>query len=223
MSRVLVSAHRGGAGDDNHLENTLDAFEQAIALGCDYIEIDVRRTADGTFVVIHDEPFMVEGVSLAETLATIKGRAKAHVDLKFVGGEIAVVAAIVSELGPDNVIITTAEDESVRLILGWSHTQSPGLLVGLSTSARGGGARRLDRIAAWFPRRRLRRTGANLVASHHTLARFWLRSYARRRRLPLLVWTVDGPRELERWMNDPGCWMVTTNYPERAFISRRQG
>ncbi len=44
---ALVSAHRGGAGDDRSAQNTLAAFEAAIALGCDYVEFDVRLTADG--------------------------------------------------------------------------------------------------------------------------------------------------------------------------------
>ncbi|MET0953553.1 MAG: hypothetical protein ABWX57_09710 [Aeromicrobium sp.] len=57
--------------------------------------------------------------------------------------------------------------------------------------------------------------------SHKTVARLTLRSYARRRRLPLLVWTVDSPSELEQWMNDPAVWMVTTNYPARALAAIR--
>ncbi len=95
-------------------------------------------------------------------------------------------------------------------------------MIGLSTSARGDGLRRRDRIAAWFPRRRLRRSGANVVVAHRVWARWWLRSYARRRGLPLLVWTVDTPAELQRWVNDPHTWLVTTNYPERALAARRQ-
>jgi glycerophosphoryl diester phosphodiesterase len=51
--RPLVIAHRGGAG--LWPENTLHAFEQAAALGVDVIETDVRATADGELVVIHDE------------------------------------------------------------------------------------------------------------------------------------------------------------------------
>lgn len=238
---ALVSAHRGGAGADNRLENTLDACERAIAWGCDYIEFDVRRSADGHYVVFHDDLLTIEGVRqsisasayavlhggellrLDDLLDLLRGRAKAHVDLKVIGDEIAVVDRIVETLGQDNVIITTAEDDSVRAIREWSHTHAPGLLVGLSSSARGGGARRRDRFASWFPRTRLRRSGANLVVSHRWVARLWLRAYARRRRLPLLVWTVDAPRGLGRWMNDPRAWMVTTNYPERAFEARRQG
>lgn len=51
-ARPLAIAHRGGAG--LFPENTLYAFERAAALGVDVIEIDVRSTADGTLVVIHD-------------------------------------------------------------------------------------------------------------------------------------------------------------------------
>jgi glycerophosphoryl diester phosphodiesterase len=47
-----VIAHRG-----NHTrahENTLTAIEHAIAAGVDYVELDVRRTADGNYVLMHD-------------------------------------------------------------------------------------------------------------------------------------------------------------------------
>lgn len=36
-------------------ENTLPSFEKAIELGCDRTECDVRLTADGVLVVMHDE------------------------------------------------------------------------------------------------------------------------------------------------------------------------
>ena len=236
---ALVSAHRGGAGDDNLMENSLAACERSIAVGCDFIEFDVRRSADGHHVIFHDDLLTIDGVEqsiaasayallhgiellhLDDLLELLRGRAKAHVDLKLPGDEIDVVARIVEVLGKDNVVITTAEDSSVRAILGWAHTDAPGLLVGLSSSARGGGARWRDRFASWFPRTRLRRSGANLVVSNRLVARFWLRAYASRRHLPLLVWTVDSPGELARWINDPHTWMVATNYPERAIAARR--
>ncbi len=53
MQRVLRIGHRGAAG--HAPENTLAAIQKGIALGVDFVEIDVRRTADGVLVVLHDE------------------------------------------------------------------------------------------------------------------------------------------------------------------------
>jgi glycerophosphoryl diester phosphodiesterase len=50
--RILVAAHRGGAGISP--ENTLTAYRKAIRLHCDYIELDVRTTADGRLIIMHD-------------------------------------------------------------------------------------------------------------------------------------------------------------------------
>ncbi len=51
-AQLQVIAHRGGTIGTP--ENTLAAFENAIALGVDWLEMDVQRTRDGTLVVIHD-------------------------------------------------------------------------------------------------------------------------------------------------------------------------
>ncbi len=52
VSPALVIGHRGAAGDAP--ENTLAAFELALAQGADGIEFDVHLSADGVPVVIHD-------------------------------------------------------------------------------------------------------------------------------------------------------------------------
>lgn len=49
---IVVTAHRGLSA--RYPENTLLAFEQALAVGCEAIEFDVHGTADGVPVIMHD-------------------------------------------------------------------------------------------------------------------------------------------------------------------------
>lgn len=50
--RPLVVAHRGAS--DREPENTLAAFQAALDVGADAVELDVRLSADGVPVVMHD-------------------------------------------------------------------------------------------------------------------------------------------------------------------------
>ena len=50
--RPLVFAHRGGSALAP--ENTIDAFDNGVALGADGLELDVHLSCDGVIVVHHD-------------------------------------------------------------------------------------------------------------------------------------------------------------------------
>jgi glycerophosphoryl diester phosphodiesterase len=50
--QVKIIAHRGASGYAP--ENTMAAFEEAVKIKADYIELDVQMTRDGELVVIHD-------------------------------------------------------------------------------------------------------------------------------------------------------------------------
>ncbi|GAB7006749.1 glycerophosphodiester phosphodiesterase [Nocardioides sp. AN3] len=54
--QVIAFAHRGGAyhPDIEGLENTLAAFEHAVALGYTHLETDVQTTSDGVLLAFHD-------------------------------------------------------------------------------------------------------------------------------------------------------------------------
>ncbi len=49
---MIVFAHRGASAE--RPENTIEAFERAIALGAERLEADVHATRDGKVVVAHD-------------------------------------------------------------------------------------------------------------------------------------------------------------------------
>ena len=50
---VYVAAHRGWS--EKYPENTMPAFQAAVALDVDQLEFDVHATADGELVIIHDK------------------------------------------------------------------------------------------------------------------------------------------------------------------------
>ncbi len=52
-AKPRVIGHRGAAGEAP--ENTLPSFQRALDDGAAYVEFDVRTTADGEVVIIHDE------------------------------------------------------------------------------------------------------------------------------------------------------------------------
>ena len=238
--RVLVSAHRGGAGLRTLLENTGEVIEAAIALGVDFVEFDVQRCADGTLVVAHDawvtQHTAAELASLAPDVLTyddvldqVAGRCRAHVDLKASAargdGAVAAVAHAVDRLGPDGFVVTTGSDRAVRAVRDWADRRGLELLVGLSIGrgVRGLPVREQLEILRedLRPGHRLRACGATVVAANHWLALLGVARVARRERLRLLAWTVDSRIGLRWWLRPGRAWLVTTNHPEVALRLRR--
>ncbi|WP_193605453.1 glycerophosphodiester phosphodiesterase [Nocardioides dongkuii] len=247
---VLLSAHRCGAGGDRALENTRTALDRALETGVEYVEFDVHRCGDGTLVLFHDDWVWVDGekrwvrdvtfdqlaagaphfLRYEEVLVALAGRAKAHIDLKFAspGGEheIAAVERAVEVLGPEQIIVTTLDDRSVRAVRLWSDERGLPILTGLSLGRRVRGmpvrtAVRI-RLSELLPRMRYRASLANLMVANHTLARFGIARFARRRGLPLLVWTIDTEKSMRYWLKPGRAWLVTTNHPDRALAIRER-
>lgn len=74
IALIAAIAHRGARKFAP--ENTIPAFEKAIGMGLDYVEIDVRATSDGHLVLSHDSTVERmtdgEGKVVEMTLAQIK-------------------------------------------------------------------------------------------------------------------------------------------------------
>ncbi|UVK37305.1 glycerophosphodiester phosphodiesterase family protein [Mesorhizobium sp. AR10] len=70
---VMVAAHRAGsmqAGKTLYPENSIAAVEGSIAMGAEIVEVDIRRSQDGEFVVMHD--------SWLDRTTTCKGEVVKH-------------------------------------------------------------------------------------------------------------------------------------------------
>jgi glycerophosphoryl diester phosphodiesterase len=71
---TLIVAHRGAAADAP--ENTMLAYQLAVEMGADAIELDVHLTKDGKLALIHDETLdrttNLSGPVAAKTMAQIR-------------------------------------------------------------------------------------------------------------------------------------------------------
>jgi len=217
---TAVIAHRGGR-TPGVAENSLAAFEAAVAAGADLIEFDVRRTADGALVVNHDP--RVDGVVVAraplarlrelalppalvaEVVDRFAGRIGMDVELKEAGYEPEVLAALAPALrAPAPVFLSSFSDAAVAA----ARRLAPGVGAGLLLRD----ARRVER--------RLAACDATLALPWRGLDRTAFRARIARAGLPQAAWTVDDPRALAARLRDPRVAGVITNLPERALALR---
>ncbi|MGH3666351.1 MAG: glycerophosphodiester phosphodiesterase, partial [Egibacteraceae bacterium] len=92
LDRPLIVGHRG-VRRQPPTENTAAAFALAAAAGADWVELDVRRSADGV-AVLHHEPRLPDGRAiLTLTGDQLAERGVAHFD--------EVLAALPPALGVD--------------------------------------------------------------------------------------------------------------------------
>jgi glycerophosphoryl diester phosphodiesterase len=131
---TLVIAHRGACWELP--ENTLAAFERAIEVGADFVELDVHATGDGTLVVCHDRPAGGE-LRLDEAVATLAGRIGLMCELKtpWRYRRHDVVRRTV-ELLPDEAIVLSFDPRALQAVRGRRVLQHVGFGVSIAKASR---------------------------------------------------------------------------------------
>ncbi len=211
--RPLVVAHRGGRYADIAGEQTLAHMERAIALGADFVEVDVRATSDDELVCVHDPTIAGVTVSavpyaelaraceaagvvtpprLGELLTLCRGRVRVDVELKVAGTEAGVLA-VAKRAGPlDGVVFKCFQDAVVRELKRLEPSCVAGLLLGVQRPKRGA----WTRLGEVFPEWRLRACRADFVCPNHRLLRAGFAWRMRLQGYPVLVWTVNDRAQL---------------------------
>lgn len=211
---ALVVAHRGAW--DPAPQNSMAAFEQAIADGADAVELDVRRTGDGRLVIVHDPRLGLRAVSalstaelrarmgpgqapeLGDVLAALAGRIRVDIELKEDGYVPEAMATIARHLAPDQYVVTSF----LEAVLPQVRFAVPEARTGLLLTSR----RRARAL-----QRGVRRSGVSFIAPHLTAARAGLLAWAARQGLPAWVWTVNDPRTVRQLLQDPRVGAVITD------------
>jgi glycerophosphoryl diester phosphodiesterase len=234
---AAISAHSGGS--EVAPAATYEAYQAALAAGVEYVELDVRRTADGQLVVFHDasasggeavadmdysrlcELAGYQVPRAAAVMRLIAGTAIGHLDVKEAGGEDAIIEEAVQILGPAG-FVATGRDTTVAAI----RSRFPGVQVALSA---GGDLTGLPwRIrATWrrreqYPLNRIRACGAGWAALHYRLALAGGLQQCHLHGIRTMVWTVNGDAKLIRLLADPRVDVVVTDRPRHAMALRAQ-
>src|ERR1700733_10322123 len=180
MSRVMVAAHRGVAA--GAAENTIGAFTNAIAIGADMIEFDVRMTRDGELIAFHDA--RVNGIAvgsltrddiesavglrpplLADVLHACAGRIKLDVELKEDGYVPDVMAVLRAGFDPGQLVVTWF----LRAALAQGKRSFPEVKPGLLVGDGGPLADLPARLRELYPVGLARRVRADYLAPHYRL------------------------------------------------------
>jgi glycerophosphoryl diester phosphodiesterase len=233
--KPLISAHQGGRVMEG--VSAADRYRQAIALGVDYVEFDVRRTHDGATVIFHDD-FTASGrnirdlersdmaaevgpeaLTLDELLDIAAGRVRLHLDLKEPGYEAEIIETMLARCAVDEFVITSGVKE-IRTIKDAFPRVRGGLSIGDDLKSVAPWLKVRHRLSELFPRRRIEQSRADFIAVHQDLATLTALRYCARKHLPAWVWTVDDERGIARFIADPRVYALITNRPDIALRLR---
>lgn len=103
----VIYAHRGASAVEP--ENTLEAFRVARELGADGVELDVRHSADGVLVLLHD-PVLPDGRVVADA-----NRSELPSSVPDLGQALDVCAGMIVNIELKNIPDQPGFDETCRL------------------------------------------------------------------------------------------------------------
>jgi glycerophosphoryl diester phosphodiesterase len=243
MIAPLFAAHRGGAL--LWAENSLLAFRNALALGADFLELDVHLTRDGEVVVIHDATLdrttTGTGAVRARTLAELgalrlRDRGGAALEERIPTLDEVVALALA---GKRQILLEIKTDERRERYPGIEekvfavldrHRYTPFTVVMAFEGATWRRVRQLRpdaRVAALYSARMLaaaavvpelaalRRAGVTFVGLDQALVTAEVAKQARLAGLTLGVWTVNEREAIARFI-EQGVAVVITDRPDLA-------
>jgi glycerophosphoryl diester phosphodiesterase len=232
---TAISAHRGG--NEHGPEGTYEAYRSALAAGAEYVEFDIRRTADGTLVSCHPARVSRQGVAavsydrlcrlagyrvprMIEVLPLLAGRAAAHLDLKQADCAEEVLQMAGGILGPAGLLVTTG-DGPLAAALGRRFPAVPfGVTIGGDLAQAAGFAARRLRTPGLSRLAPVLAAGSGWAVMHRRLARAGVLAECRRRGLKTAVWTVNADGEMADWLASPHVDVLITDRPGHAMALR---
>lgn len=227
-----IIAHRGASYLASR-ENTIEAFQIAMDVHADMIELDVHQTLDKVMVIHHDETIgnrpirtltyqQLEEASealgyhipkLEEVLILCRNKIKLLIELKEAGYEKQLISLVNAYYTYDQYCLQSFLDIVVRRIKKIDPNVTTGLLVGVK------GADFRTHFNEYFPIRRLRDCRADFISAYYLLITpdFLLR--LTQKGIPVYAWTTDTPNSIRRLL-EAEIDGIITNRPEAGVYLR---
>lgn len=230
----LIIAHRGASAYVK--ENTLAAFEKAIALGADMIEFDVRRTRDKELIIYHDPDIGDRPIrkltyadiltvdpevpTLAAALEVCQGRIHLDVEVKGIGYEKELVKVLLSHYTPGTFVVTSFYPICIERIKKRCPDITTGFLFGEVTV----NVCKSLRCSATSVRKRVRKMRADFIAPDWQLLDSRLLEKVTGE-LPIWVWTVNEAPAIAQLLTDQRIQGIITDKPDlgKKLRSEAQG
>ena len=201
------------------VENTIAAFEAAVRLGADGVELDVHATADGAPAVHHD-PRLSDGRAIADLTATelpgyvplldaaldACGSLAVNIEIKEPRSIADAVVAIVRGRGiADRVVVSSFDLATIDLVLALDAGMPTGYLV--APAHRALAARSLGVCS---------QRGHRAFHPHHRAIDARLIDRAHEAGIAVNTWTVDNPNRMTA-LAAIGVDAIVTNVPDVAL------
>lgn len=232
----LIIAHRGAPRYAK--ENTIESFEKAMVLGADMIEFDVRRTKDNVLIAFHDEFIQSQSIkdltyerisrvaknqgfdipTVEEVLNWSRGKIRLDIELKEEGYEKEIVELLSGYFEEDQFLITSFNDASLRVIKERYPDIKTGLILGRGIPPH----HLLTRLQEFFPMKKRKKAKSDFLVAHLKLLRIGFLERARRRHLPVFVWTVNDEEMIWRLFRDRRVYGIITDQPDLAVSVRKE-
>ena len=231
-NRTFVEAHRGASG--YYYMNTMEAFDEAVRLKSDAIELDIRRTQDDKIIVVHDPLFNGKHINnweydelckattaseqsfimplLQDVLIKYKGKIILDIEVKEVGYEKEIVDLILKYLTLDEFYIRTFHEEACRNIKEYNKDVYCILLIGFEKVKLGF----LGRLPELFPRAKIKRSKCDAVSPNYQLLRFGYVKRMHMRGQAVYAWTCNDEKVIYRMLKIKVDGIVG-NYPDKIF------
>lgn len=230
--KTLIYAHRGASGLVPH-ENTLEAFQKAIELGADGIELDIRKTLDGIIIINHNPDIagmMIKDYSYAdlekktqeigyhlptlkETVEFCNGKIYLDIEFKEDGYEQEALDIILGSLKLNEFATRSFNTNALVNIKKCNPDVFTILLQGCS------GPKLIDRVGEVFPYKNVKKVNANGVSPNKALVILGYLWRLRRKNVPVSIWTVNEEKDMIKFLKK-GAPIIITNYPDKAMELR---